>query len=472
MSQSLGAWLRQERETRGWDRIEMAKRLIAAGQARGDKHMPGLSGMCHNVYRWERGGYGVSERHMLSYCAVFGIPPARFPRQADGQAEAGGRPGIQVPAPLSHATVDAHTPGPAGMSVRPGREPETGDRTAAGLEVLMAAHEGSERAEQAEQRGIGDATVEQLRADVTRLSRDYMSCEPLPLFREMRRVRSRMHGALDRRIWPRDAKEIYFLLGCVNGLMAGVADDLGYPGAAQELYRAGWAYATAIGQRALLAKLRLGLASLAYWNGQFQQAAELASNGLEYLAAGPTGVQLHLTYGRAAARMGDVAAARQAITAAGQASDQAYADDLTIIGGEYDLSRATRHYLVASVLIEIPAAGEAPAELERAGELYAAGPGPGETHGYAMEALARVSLAEARLRCGALDAVSDALEPVLVLPPGKRIDLIPQRLGRVRAQLALHPDHGSALLRDLDDRIAEFSSTSIAAPAELSALSA
>src|SRR6266852_8948301 len=87
-------------------------------------------------------------------------------------------------------------------------------------EVVMAAHEGSEYAERAEQRDIGEATLEQLRADVARLSREYMTGEPLPLFLEMRRVRNRMHAALDRQLWPRDETELYFLLGCLNGLMA------------------------------------------------------------------------------------------------------------------------------------------------------------------------------------------------------------------------------------------------------------
>ena len=68
-----------------------------------------------------------------------------------------------------------------------------------GREVEMAAHDGSERAEQAEQRDIGDATLEQLRSDVIRLSHDYMTNESFRLFQEMRRVRDRMYAALDRR---------------------------------------------------------------------------------------------------------------------------------------------------------------------------------------------------------------------------------------------------------------------------------
>ena len=68
MSKELGAWLRQQREDLGWTRPEMARQLIKVGQARGDTSMPGMDSMCHNLYRWERGTVGLSERYKLYYC--------------------------------------------------------------------------------------------------------------------------------------------------------------------------------------------------------------------------------------------------------------------------------------------------------------------------------------------------------------------------------------------------------------------
>jgi hypothetical protein len=110
-------------------------------------------------------------------------------------------------------------------------------------------------------------------------------------------------------------RELYFLLGALNVLMANAADFLGHPQAAEELVRAGWAYATAIDHRPLLAQLRLQLASIAYWHRP-RQSRDLARSGLEYLSDGSNAAQLHLEYGRAAARIGDTATARQAIAAA------------------------------------------------------------------------------------------------------------------------------------------------------------
>jgi hypothetical protein len=469
MSSELGAWLRQQREARGWTRPEMARQLIRAGEAKGDKSMPGLSSMCHNIYRWERGADGVSERYKLCYCQALTIPPSHFgPGQPAGEQSIALAPGTSmVTAPSSPLTPPLArvppAPGPGdprlpvlvAIAYRGLQEPAAGEFTVR-REVLMAAHEGSESAERAEERGIGEATLEQLRSDVTRLSREYMTGEPFPLFLEMRRVRARMHDALDRRMWPRDATQLYFLLGCVNCLMANVASDLDSPQAAEELARAGWAFAVAIDHRPLMAQLRLSFTDIAYWHDQSRRAAELALSGLQFLADGPTAAQLHLKYARAAARLGEADSARQAITAAHDAHDREYSDDLLEIGGEFRLSRASEHSLAGSALIEIPGAErDAAAELERATELYEARE-PGEAYRYTLEARARIDLGTARLRAGALDAAVVAVEPVLSLPVSKRTLELPQRMAAVRAELAHSMFRSSSLARDLDERIEEF----------------
>jgi hypothetical protein len=76
--QELGAWLRQQRQARGWARPEMARQLITAARRNGDMSLPGADSVCHNIYRWERCMVGVSERYRLYYCQALGIPPADF----------------------------------------------------------------------------------------------------------------------------------------------------------------------------------------------------------------------------------------------------------------------------------------------------------------------------------------------------------------------------------------------------------
>ena len=462
----------------------MARQLIKAARAAGDRSVPSADNISHNIYRWERGAVAPAERYKLYYCGAFAIPFGQF-GSSPPQALAGRQdlPGMVDPSPgiLAAAAYRGLLP--------PDSAPPDVGASAIRREVLMAAHEGSEHAERAEQRGIGEATLEQFRADVTSLSVQYMTGETFGLFREMRRVRNRILEALDRRQWPRDAAELYLLAGCLSALMAAAATNLGFPQDAEELTRSGWAYATIIDHRPLMARLRLCAAYVAYWSGRPGQSANLARSGLEYLADGQNAAQLHLFGGLASARLGDAASARQAIAAARDARDREHRDELLEIGGEFGFSRATQSYYAGFILAELPesseAAGgsvvsgsvvggravsgravgdEAVTELEGAIGLYATGPGPGEHHSRKCQMLAHTDLAIARLRAGALDAAITALEPVLALPPGERTAVEGQRLSVVRAELA-HPVYrGSPAARGLDEQLAGF------APGELGSL--
>src|ERR1017187_4582711 len=173
---------------RGWPKGEMARRLVQAGRDTGDTAIPSTSTstststMLHNIHRWERGEGGLSERYKLHYCHALGILPSQFgpgkhdrrpatAAQAPAQALAiltGSPAAPQVPAAVRRE--DPRLPVSALVAYRGIHEPVMGDFTV-DREVLMAAHEGSDHAEEYEDHGIGEATFEQLRADVVRLSR-------------------------------------------------------------------------------------------------------------------------------------------------------------------------------------------------------------------------------------------------------------------------------------------------------------
>src|SRR5205085_10884667 len=93
MSSELAAWLRRQREDRGWTRTELARQLIRAARARGDTSMPGADNISHNIYRWERGAVAPAERYKLLYCGAFGIPFSQF----GAPASPGTPPGALVP---------------------------------------------------------------------------------------------------------------------------------------------------------------------------------------------------------------------------------------------------------------------------------------------------------------------------------------------------------------------------------------
>ena len=462
MLTELGTWLRQQREARGWARREMARRLIRAGRDTGDTAIPGIDSMCTNIRRWENGEWTPTERYRLCYCTALTITPSQF-----GTAPAalpGSSVDRQLPANLATRNLlDPRLHTSTAVAYRGMHGSDTGGFTVE-REVLMTAHESSDHAEQAEQPGIGDLTFEQLRADVTLLARLSATAEPLAVFLELRRVRDRIHKLLDRRMWPREQTDLYFLLGCLNGLMGIAAHLLGYPDSAEELHRAGWAYANAIDHRPLMARLRCELSSVAYFRGRFEESRTLALSGLEYLSSGQEGAHLHTNHARAAARLGDTDAARQAVRQAHEAYDRDYRDEMVEMGGQFAISQATHYYHAGAALTAAAGAEhEAAQELEQAIGLYEEGPRPGEDHWFAGKPLAGIDLAVVQLRSGALDAAVAVLEPAFSLPAVQRISDMSIRLAEAREELAAPIFRGSAQARALGEQIEEFGRESIVA---------
>ena len=463
------------RHALGWSQDQLATEFNLRCDRDGRAPMSGTRIGAYE--RWPQGGERPTIPTLRAVAAVFGVALGQVVDDDDlahmpeeerrtlldllrgtpaAGAIAGGAAAGGVAVTPAHAGPDL--PAAAGAAYL---RLEMADLDPAGTEreVVMAAHEGSEHAERAERRDIGDATLEQLRADVVRLSRDYMTGEPFPLFQEMRRVRGRMYTALDRRLWPRDATELYFLLGGVNGLMACAAEDLGYPQAAEELVRAGWAYAVAIDHRPLMGYLRARLASISLWEGRPRQARYLALDGLRYLPAGTGAARLHLIAGQAAAESGDAEGTSAAVTAAAEARETQQRDGLhDDIGGQFGFSRAKQAYLAGSAL-GVASGGEIAAigQLRDAVQWFEAG--PVEDRSYGCEALAHINLARALLRNGELEAVD--LRAVFELPPDKRIAALPQRFGLVRTELARPRYSGAALASDLDERIEDFTRDTI-----------
>jgi transcriptional regulator with XRE-family HTH domain len=76
MSDAPGAWLRQQRQARGWPVPEMARHLREAAKAVGDTP-PANAALFTMIRRWEHGA-GVSERYRLHYSRALGIEPEQF----------------------------------------------------------------------------------------------------------------------------------------------------------------------------------------------------------------------------------------------------------------------------------------------------------------------------------------------------------------------------------------------------------
>jgi tetratricopeptide (TPR) repeat protein len=337
--------------------------------------------------------------------------------------------------------------------------PASGDRRSDA--IAAAASEARGHAERAAVTEVGPGTLEQLTADVVRLSRAYVTAPPLPLFAVMHRVLGHIEAALDQRAYPAQARDLNFLAGVVCGLMANACLDLGREEAADDLARAAWTHGRIVDHGPLMGWARGTQALAAIWDERYADAAQHAENGLHHVPDGTGAVRLFAISARALAAMGDRAPARAAIKAAEKARANTDHDELHDgIAGEFAFDDAKLRYYEALSLLD----SEDPAQAEQvavaAVRLYQAV--PARVRSYGCEALARVELAKAHLMSNDVDGAADALGSVIELDPQRRISSLNQHLEVCRELLHVPADGGSGTARRLDQQLLAFSAASTA----------
>jgi transcriptional regulator with XRE-family HTH domain len=325
--------------------------------------------------------------------------------------------------------------------------------------IAAAAAEARGHAEQASVTGIGPGTVEQFTADVARLSRAYVTAPPLPLFAAMHRELALVQAALDRKLYPDQARELNFLAGALCALMANASLDVGREEAADDFAYAAWTYARIIDDAPLMAWARGTQALAAILDQRHPDAVRHTEAGLIDAPAGISAARLHAIHARALANCGEPAEARVAITAAH--ADDGHDELHDGVGGEFAFDEAKLAYYEAMTLLgaDDPAAAEHVA-LAAVG-LYQAV--PERVRSYGCEALAKVELAKAQLLTGKLDDAAQALGGVLALDPARRISSLNQHLQACRNLLHDPAHHNSATAQELDRELSTFSAGSTAA---------
>jgi hypothetical protein len=111
-----GPWLREQRQARGWNIQQMARKLRDAGVL-ADDTLPGNDCLGVMIRRWEK-GYGISERYKIHYCHAFQIPPRDFggtpaPQGAPGEPAADSTARPREPATIILVIVMPATGQPA-----------------------------------------------------------------------------------------------------------------------------------------------------------------------------------------------------------------------------------------------------------------------------------------------------------------------------------------------------------------------
>lgn len=329
--------------------------------------------------------------------------------------------------------------------------------------IAAAASEARGHAEQAAVTGIGPGAVEQLTADVARLSRAYISAPPLPLFVAMHRTLDQVETALDQKVYPAQARDLNFLAGALCGLMANACLDLGREEAAEDLARAAWTHGRIIDHAPLMGWARGTQALAAIWDQRFADAVRHAEDGLLYAPTGLGAARNHAIHARALAACGDAVAARAAMTAAekAHADSESARDELHDgVGGEFSFDAAKLRYYLALALLDSGDPAGAEQATAEAVALYEAV--PERARSYGCVALARVQLAKAALMGDRLEDAIEALGGVLALDPQRRISSLNEHLEACRQLLRLPGYSSSGAARELEQQLAAFSAASTA----------
>ena len=363
-------------------------------------------------------------------------------------------------------------PGRPSRSVRPGWPGRQGWQTWPGWpswpggaplsleeQLFMAAHESAEFRDHPS--NVGPATIDQLRSDITLLSRSFANAPRYQVFTQTRWLRDRTFQLLDGRQRITQSRDLYFLAGAACGMLADITEDLGYMDAAMAHTRTGLLCAKEAGHTGLAAWIRCKQSTVAYYGGRPAQAAEFARRGQEHAPAGTVSVWLPALEARAASRLGDEQATRAALGRATAARERVTPGDLDDIGGILSFSVPKQHFTSAEAYLGI---GDHSATVDEARScLTSYQVGPAEARAYDNEASTQINMAMAMLDDD-LEAARDAAQPAFGLAPELHNAGLHQRFSLLHEKLSAPAVQDAPVAVDLRDQIEDFLATSLSLP--------
>ncbi len=197
----------------------------------------------------------------------------------------------------------------------------------------------------------------------------------------------------------------------------------------------------------------------AYWEGRFQEAADLARRGLECAPPTTARVLLASQLGDARQADGDIAGALEAQSVVKRARDEVTSEDDA--AGIWACGRARQANYAMGVHLRAGNAAAALAEAETAQQAYEAG----EPWAYGTWAQIRIGSGIAHLLAGRVDGAASELAPIFSMRPEHRLATLTTRLGEVGMRLADRRYQGSTEVAELRDQIVDYRAHTVTARA-------
>jgi hypothetical protein len=440
---------------------------------------------------WPHGGTQPSVRYLANLAVTFGhgCTPAQLVDADDMDHLSPADRRLLTPAPAGNAVV-VHTasapPNPtmivfSGSGAHPdprlaGRGIDTvgslGKRRivrcdARGLpnreEVVMAAEESAQFRRWSATTNVDDDVLEQMEADVAEIALRYLIDPPATVFSRLIGARDDVFTLIAGRQTPRHTMDLYKIGGQMCALLAHASADLGHPHAANTHARAALHCAEVAGYAPLRVYTRWVQSNIAYWNGDYDDAAGLVESALPDATTGTALLRLASQQARINAARQDPTGVARALAVAASAPNYPTADEPGVFAfatgkAAYYASEAHRElggtsHLDAAVDWAVIAVEEFAAERRPNAQFVAA---------------ARIDLARAHLARGDLDAVGEHLAPVLAATvTEQRTVPVISRATSLNTLLGAHPDVASSAVATLRDDLAEFCSAPATSPSEL-----
>ncbi|WP_285743667.1 hypothetical protein [Lentzea sp. NBRC 105346] len=321
-------------------------------------------------------------------------------------------------------------------------------------EVLMsAADESSDFLAWAESTNVGELTIDQMHADVRRIAHSYLKVPTLPLFARTKALRDRAFTLLSGHQAPRHTRELYAAAGWSLTVLSWISVDLGRPDAAEDHARAAWMCAERADHNALRAWVRATQHTAAFWQLDYNSAAQYAADGLSYVGTGSAELFLSSALALDLARAGDSERATTALRRAQHCAETvARAEDE--LSGPLTCSVDRAGSLWSDTELALGQADDALVFADRAVATFEATPEDRRNRG--SERMTRLQQVKAHLVLGDLGGAEEALQPVLDTATAHRVRPLLHRVAEVGVMATQASRTSDPVARRIRAAVADF----------------
>lgn len=302
---------------------------------------------------------------------------------------------------------------------------------------------------------IGEDAIQQIGQAAICLAESHTQAPARRLLSQVMPLHQRVRSLLDGRPRLSQQRELYRIESLLLSHTCLLLGDLNENDLAERYGMAGLAFAREAGSDQAVAMTVL--AKTFRWQKRLTESMDMARRGFACSPDAPIRVQLASQEANAAALLGDVVRAREALARAERAAESVPPDS-GLSAWSFPVTR--RAVFAQSVATQL---GDPDAMLEAASAADAAWTA-GAPRVPATWAQIRIGAGIAHLLNGSPDGAAAEVEPVLALPPGMRVATVTAYTERLRRRLE-HPRYNRAAgIRDLADRLAQFNADALSDP--------